>query len=87
MDNIKNQNGFSIVGIILALAIVALLYYLSINYYLKGPSVDNKTKQELAEQGINTNSYMGVTKTANEKVKDFNKKSGQLENELQQKME
>lgn len=78
----KRQKGFSLLGILLAIAIVILLYYAAMKVYFRGPVVDKKTQQSLAEQGIDSTDYKKMIDTAKNKLGEIEKKMKKREKQL-----
>jgi type II secretory pathway pseudopilin PulG len=59
------QRGFSLVTILLALAIIGVLYVAVMKNYLKNPArADRETQKALAEQGVDTAHISGITQKA-----------------------
>ena len=71
----KKQKGFSLISILMALVILALLYY-NVNkfYFQKSIDVEKKVKKSLKEQGVDVENYQDMTDTAKETADDINKK-------------
>ncbi len=83
VESIKKQKGFSLIEILLVTVILALLYYTVTKIFLRGPIVDKKTQQSLAEQGIDFTNYPGMINTTRDKVNDINKEIKDRRDQLQ----
>ena len=71
----------SLIGLVIALAIVALLYFMLLKRYLVNPMTqDKETANVLASQGINPNSLPDTVKKAEEAAEKANKANKQIEN-------
>ena len=69
----KNQKGVSLIGMLLAIIIIALLCYFAVKTYFRKTSVDEATKKEMAKQGIKVDDKISTIDSAKTKVKSFNK--------------
>jgi predicted membrane protein len=79
----KERNGFfTILGTLLAVAIILFLCYLLLNNYFKKPLLDNKTQGVLSEQGINTSNYRTILDSTKDKLKDIEKQALNREGQL-----
>lgn len=72
----KNRKGFfTLIGILLAAAIIFILFYILFNSYYKRPALDETTDKTLSEQNIDTSSYSTIVDSTRKQVKDI---EGQL---------
>lgn len=69
----KNQKGFSLLGMLISIVIIVLLYY-ALMKFLPKQIVSKKTQKSLAEQGIDTDNYKDLIDTAKNKMEEVNKK-------------
>jgi len=53
----KTNDGFGLIELLAALAIVALIVFLVMKNYYRKPFVDKETQKAVSEQGIDTTSY------------------------------
>jgi len=75
-----NQNGQAIIGILISLAIVALLYFVVAKKYLTNPmDQDKDAKKALAGQGIVVNNLPDAENRAREAVEKANKANKEIE--------
>ncbi len=70
----KDRRGFTLLGLLLAIAIVCVLYYIAVNTYFKKPILDKSTEKSLSEQGIDISSHQAILESTKEKLEDINKK-------------
>lgn len=70
---LNRETGFSLIGMLLALVIIAILYLLIIRVYFGGSPASRETEEFLNEQGIDTNNYQGLIKSTREKREEINK--------------
>lgn len=66
-------------GIVLALAIVCVLTYLSIKAYFKGSPVDKADRKSLQEQGVSASNPASATQAAKANVDEMNKRSLEMQ--------
>jgi len=65
----RNSKGFySIIGLLLSLAIICLLVYMMTNRYAKKPIKDQPQNDFISSQGINTSNYQGVLESTKKKI-------------------
>lgn len=77
----KKQAGFAFLSMLLAILISALLYYFIMKNY---STVDTKTQNVLAEQGIDTKDYKKMLNTIEDKIDEINKKTAEREKQWQE---
>ncbi len=79
---LRNKKGFaSLIGLVLAVAIVCFLAYIALNTYFKRPIADKSLNQTLSEQKIDTTSYQSLIKSTKSKIEDITQqRSQELEN-------
>lgn len=81
MSKNNKQTGFALVEMVLALAILALMFYvISKKYMTNSMEQDEETKAALASQGINTASLPAAVSKAQEAADKANKANKQIEN-------
>ena len=71
MDRNKSadfKGGFTIIGILIVLVIIALLFYKVLNVYFKKPPVDKETEKVLNQQGIDTANYQSIVDTTRDRI-------------------
>jgi len=80
---LNRETGFSLIGMLLALIIIAILYLIAIKVYFKGPVIDEETKEFLTEQGIESDDYRGVVESTRHKMDKVNKEIERREKHLE----
>ncbi|MCX5781846.1 MAG: hypothetical protein NT145_03965 [Elusimicrobia bacterium] len=84
----RNQSGLSFIGILIALGIIAFLYfYVSKTYWINPSGVTKEVQKDLAEQGINTSNLPETIQKAKETAEKASQLNKKLEKEYSQKME
>ncbi|MFH0732352.1 MAG: hypothetical protein V2A72_05475 [Candidatus Omnitrophota bacterium] len=69
----RNSKGFfSIVGLLLAAALIMVLVYIMMRNYVN-PPIDAKEKEALGKSGIDSSSYKGILDSTKKKIQDINK--------------
>ena len=76
MQSVKNQRGVSLISMVISVVIIAFLCYFAVKVYFRKPPLDKDTKQEMEKQGINSDNKLSMIESAREKVKSFNKNTG-----------
>ena len=72
--NYKNQKAFvSLLGLLLAIAIIVFIGYKMYGVYLNKSTPDAQTKKALADQNIDMSNQMGAFGGAKTKIRDVNK--------------
>ena len=84
MRYMRNQKGISLIGMVLSIVIIAIVCYFFIKVYFKEPSLDEETKQEMAEQGINSSNKLSMIEGTRNRVKGFNKSVEEREKQFEQ---
>ena len=70
----RDKRGFvSFVGLLLTLAIIAILFYLVYNCYFKIIPGGKKLEKNLSEEGIDTRNLQTILDSTKQKVEDINK--------------
>lgn len=70
--NLRDNKGFAtILGIILALAIISFLLFIMLNTFFKKPTVDKQTDRALKEQGVDTSNYQTIKDTTRKNLEDI----------------
>jgi type II secretory pathway pseudopilin PulG len=87
MKRSVGHKGFSLIGLLLSTAIVALLCYFAMKTYMGGGTTDKETQKALAEQGISTTSYPAMVNQAQQAVDKYNKTTREHEQESRQSVE
>jgi hypothetical protein len=74
-NNLSSLRGsfFSLLELLLVLAIILFLSQRFLNMYFKKPNLDKETEEAISGQGINTSSYRGVLDSTRDKIRDINK--------------
>ena len=73
-NSLSNENGFlSLLGLLLAMAIIFFLGYKIYGAYLLKPSVDTRTKNALSQEGLSSASNTSSFDSMTQRVKDINK--------------
>jgi len=86
--NYKRQAGFGFIGMVIALTVVALLYFMVMKKYLANPiGQDKESLNALSSQGINPQNLPDTVKKAEEAVDKANKADKQIENAYSQPAE
>lgn len=76
MKILTSEKGFVLlVGILITAIIIAVLFFLMLKIYIKGPSVKKETAEIMEEAGIDTSDYKGVLESTKNKIDDLNKQS------------
>ncbi len=72
-------------GLLLALVIVAFLYFVVLKAYFRQPAVDEQTKELFTEQNININpsNYRSTLDGAKKTIRDYNKSVLEREKEIE----
>jgi hypothetical protein len=71
---LRGEEGFfTLIGIILAVAITLFLCYLVLNTYFKPTGVDKSTQDMLSNYGIDASGSIGAYNSAKVKIKDIKK--------------
>jgi len=77
------KDGFLMyIGLLLAVAIILMLFFYLFNTYYKSPSVDGSTQKTLSTHGIDSTSYQSVVDSTREKVKDIEQQMLEREQQL-----
>lgn len=79
----KNSKGFSILGMLISLAIIAFLVYYVSKTYFAGSGVPESTKQTLEKEGVDVSNYSSLAGGAKDKVKELNKKTAELQEQFE----
>lgn len=74
---------FTILELLLAVAIIYFLVYIGITRYFNNTAMDSQTKNFISEQGINTASPITVLDSSKQKLQAINKQALDREKELQ----
>ena len=80
----KSKKGFSLIGILIAAVIVALLMYRTIKTYYKKQSTEKQTHQSLSGQKTGPRSYSDMVKDTKDAAQDFNKSAADREKQFKQ---
>ena len=70
---LNRETGFALLGLLLAIVIIAILYLLVIRVYFRGSPASRETEEFLNEQAIDTDNYQGLIKSTREKKDEINK--------------
>ena len=71
----RNNRGFgSLIGLLLAAAIIAAVFFIMMKIYVK-PSFSAKDKTLIEENGIDTSSYKGILDSTKSKIQDINEQT------------
>lgn len=65
---LSNGGFFTLLGILLSLAIIAILAALSFRVYISNSSLNNQTRESLAVSGINVSGYGGILDSTRSKI-------------------
>ena len=68
-QRLSYKKGFGLVEIMVVLAIIALIFYLSVNNYWKARPFSKETEKVLSGSGIDTSRPDTILKTTKEKLK------------------
>jgi type II secretory pathway pseudopilin PulG len=80
----NKQSGFSLIGMLLAIILIAVAYYfIAKSNFSTATLLDKKTKKVLTEQGINTSDYKKMIDTTQSKVDEINKKIIEQQKKIQ----
>jgi len=78
INSVGNNKGFgSLIGLLLTAVMIAFLCYIMMKVYVKGPSMDKKTKEILEEESIDTSSSKGILDSTKKKIEDINKQAAE----------
>lgn len=66
----KSHEGFGLIEIVLALAIILFLYYVMTKLHLEKPQIDKDTKKAVSEQGIDTTNYKSLMDSVKKKLRN-----------------
>lgn len=72
----RNYKGgvFSLIELLLVLAIILFFSYKALNSYFKKPDLDKNTEKALSQQGINTSNYGTILNSTRSQVQDINRR-------------
>ncbi|MCK4809615.1 MAG: hypothetical protein KAS99_01585 [Candidatus Omnitrophica bacterium] len=73
----------SLIGLILSLIIVAILFCILLNNYLRETPMDKETEESLSQERIDTTSYKTIVDSTREKMEDANQKLLERAKELE----
>lgn len=74
--------GFSLVGMLMAIVIIVVLYYVAMKFYSPKKVFNKETQKSLAKEGLNINSYKELVDTVKDKVEEVNKKIDARDKEI-----
>ena len=78
INSVGGNKGFVyLIELLLAAVIIAFLCYIMLKVYVKGPSMDKKTKETFKEEGIDTSSSKGILDSTKKKIEDINKQAAE----------
>jgi len=77
-----NRRGFSIIGLLLSLVIIAALYLVIMKMYFKN-AIGADAQKTMAEQGIDASSYAGMVKSAEKAAANANDTIKKQEEDIQ----
>lgn len=81
----KDRKGFvSLLGLLLAMAIIFFLGYKAYGTYLSKPKTDSKTTQALSESGINTSNNISTFQSMKERLKEINTEADNQYRQIEQ---
>jgi uncharacterized tellurite resistance protein B-like protein len=85
LDAASKGGFFTLIGMILAIAIIALLMYFVVNTYLKQPKgMDKDTAQELRKHDIDPSNYQTILDSTRQKMDQINKQRMRRFDQLEQ---
>jgi hypothetical protein len=67
------RTSFTLLGLILAMAIIFILSYMILNIYFKIPILNKNLEKSLSEQGIDTSSHKAMIDTTRGRIQDLNR--------------
>lgn len=71
---LKQKNGFfTLLGIVLTMAIILVLFYYLFNTYFKQPVVDKESQKSFNEYNIDTANYKTIMDSTRDRVKGIEK--------------
>ncbi len=84
----RNQEGLSLLGIVIAAAVVGLLYFFVVRVYMNNPStVSDEAQQLLEEQGVNTSQVNYAVKKAKQAAHKAEETSRKFQKEVNRSVE
>ncbi|MFC1703519.1 hypothetical protein ACFL1E_01870 [Candidatus Omnitrophota bacterium] len=79
----KAKEGFmSMIGLLFAVAIIAVLCYFVVTTYVKPPVADTSVQEAASQAGIDTSNYKSVLETTKTTVKDIEKQQMDRQKQL-----
>lgn len=80
-----NESGFlSLLGLLLAIAIICFVGYKAYGTYLSKPKVDSKTRQALSESGIDVSNDISTFQSMKERIKSVNQSAADQYKQIEQ---
>ena len=79
----SNKGFVSLLGLILSIAIICILFYISLKVYFKKLLPEGEIKKSLEGQGIDTSSYPAVLDSSKKKIEDINRQIHERDRQLQ----
>ena len=80
---LRNEKGFlSLIGLLVALAIISFLCYNFLTVYFKKPVFDQQTQESLKQQGMDVSNYQTVLDSARKTVEKVNKQQADYQEQL-----
>ena len=74
------RRSLGLIEIVLAMAVVAVLMYLLLRINVTQPNIEQRTKDALQEQNIDTSTYITTLESTRQKIKDVERqRAEQLE--------
>ncbi len=64
---------FSLIGILLALALACAMYFFILKMYVQKPVVDRATAGSIKESGIDTSGYSAILNSTKSRLRDIEK--------------
>jgi type II secretory pathway pseudopilin PulG len=79
----KTTRGFALLELLLVAILIVSLFFITLKFYVKNPSIDKETKKSLSEQGIDTSSQKAILDSTKAKVEELNKQMLNREKQLE----
>jgi len=82
----KTSSGFTFIGLLVVLAIIAFLVIKAMDVYYGKPSMDKKTQKVMSEQGIDTTDYVSIKDSLKNKLENINRDYQEKMDKIEQKL-
>jgi hypothetical protein len=77
------DRGFAVISMLLALAVIAFLYFYMMKTYFGKPQLPGELKESAAASGVDTASYPSLIKSAKDRVEQLDKRTIEEQEKMQ----